>query len=66
MITRGEGTAILDGQASEVQAEDVLYVPPGVEHEIRNTGDDFLGVLFINVPTGIGLTKLLEAGNVDS
>ncbi len=39
---------------------------PGVEHEIRNTGDDFLGVLFNNVPTGNGLTKLLEADNADS
>lgn len=66
VITRGEGTAILDGQASEVQADDVLHIPPGVEHEIRNTGNDFLGVLFINVPTGNGLTKLLEAGNADS
>ena len=63
VITRGKGTAILDGRSSEVQAEDVLYVPPGVEHEIRNTGDDFLGVLFINVPTGNGLRKLLKAGN---
>ena len=61
VITRGEGTAILDGVESAVKAEDVLYVPPRGEHEIRNTSDDFLGVLFINVPTGEGLDKLRAA-----
>jgi mannose-6-phosphate isomerase-like protein (cupin superfamily) len=39
----------------------VVYVPPGVEHEFCNTGDELLGVLFINVPTGEGLTKLRAA-----
>ena len=41
----------------------VLYIPPGAEHEIRNTGEDFLGILFINVPTGEGLKKLLSVQN---
>lgn len=61
VITRGEGTAILDGVEHAVKAEDVLYVPPRGEHEIRNTSEDFLGVLFINVPTGAGLDKLRAA-----
>ena len=61
VITRGRGTAFLGGKEHSVAAEDVLYVPPGAEHEVRNTGDDFLGVLFINVPTGEGLTRLQEA-----
>ena len=61
VITRGRGTAFIDGNQHSVTAEDVLYVPPGAEHEVRNTGDDFLGVLFINVPTGEGLTRLQEA-----
>jgi mannose-6-phosphate isomerase-like protein (cupin superfamily) len=58
VITRGRGTAILDGQDHDVAAEDVVYVAPGAEHEIRNTGEDLLGVLFINVPVGEGLKKL--------
>lgn len=60
VITRGTGTALIGDETREIRAEDVVYVPPGVEHEFRNTGDDLLGVLFINVPTGEGLTKLRE------
>ncbi len=62
VITRGEGTAILDGEERAVKAEDVIYVPPRGEHEIRNTSEDFLGVLFINVPTGEGIDKMRAAG----
>ena len=58
VITRGRGTAFIGESELEVVAEDVLYIPPGAPHEIRNTGDDLLGVLFINVPTGVGLETL--------
>ena len=61
VVTRGRGTAILDGEENEVQAEDVIHVPTGAEHELQNTGDEMLGVLFINVPTGNGLKKLATA-----
>lgn len=59
VITRGSGIAIVGGRTSQVQAEDVVYIPTGVEHELRNTSDEMLGVLFICVPTGEGLTKLV-------
>lgn len=68
VVTRGRGTAIVDGVTKEVASEDVVYVAPGVEHEIRNTGDEFLGVLFINVPAGEGLKKLqaaIETGSAE-
>ncbi len=58
VITRGSGTAHVGKETIEVQAEDVVYVPPNTEHEFRNTGGDLLGVLFICVPTGEGLTQL--------
>ncbi len=58
VITRGSGTAHVSGETFDVQAEDVVYVPPGSEHEFQNTGRDLLGVLFICVPTGEGLAKL--------
>lgn len=61
VVTRGQGAATVGGKTHAVRAEDVVYIPPGVEHEFRNDGDDFLGVLFINVPTGEGLKKLLKA-----
>ena len=60
IITRGHGTAFIGKSELEVTADDVLYIPPSVEHEIRNTSDDLLGVLFINVPTGPGLKKLRQ------
>lgn len=61
VVTRGRGTAMIAGKRSEIAAGDVAYVAPGAEHEIRNTGEDLLGVLFINVPTGEGLRKLTAA-----
>ncbi len=39
----------------------MIYVPPGGEHEIRNTSDELLGVLFVNVPSGEGLERLIQA-----
>lgn len=61
VITKGTGFAVVDGEERQVSPEDVLYVGPNVEHEIRNDGDDMLGVLFINVPTGEGLERLQRA-----
>ena len=61
VVTRGNGQARIAGQTYPLAREDVLYVPPGVEHEIFNTSEEFLGILFINVPTGEGLKKLLAA-----
>ncbi len=61
IITRGRGLAVLDGEEREVAAEDVIYVPANGEHEIRNTSDEMLGVLFINIPVGDGLRKLQAA-----
>ena len=42
VITRGTGVAIIDGAQHDVTAEDVVYVPPSTEHEIRNTGGDMV------------------------
>lgn len=61
VITQGSGTATVGDRILPLQAQDVVYVPPGVEHEFRNTSDDLLGVLFICVPTGEGLNKLAAA-----
>lgn len=61
VVTRGRGTAFLDGRERAVQAEDVIYVPPHAEHEVRNTSDEMLGLLLINVPVREGLKKLEAA-----
>lgn len=61
VILRGKGTFFLEGQPHEVRAEDVVYIPPGAEHELRNTGEEMLFCLFINIPVGEGLKRLAEA-----
>jgi quercetin dioxygenase-like cupin family protein len=61
VILRGHGTFLLDGKPHAVQAEDVIHIPPGMEHELRNTGDDLLYCLFINIPVGEALPRLAEA-----
>jgi quercetin dioxygenase-like cupin family protein len=61
VILRGQVTFFLDGRPLAVQAEDVIHIPPGAEHELRNTGADMLFCLFINVPAGEGLKRLAEA-----
>lgn len=63
VITQGSGLALVGDESNDVKAGDVAYVPPVTEHEIRNTGEELLGVLFICVPTGEGLAKLADAQN---
>ncbi len=63
VITRGQGTAMIGSDQFAINTEDVIHVPPSTEHEFRNTGEDLLGVLFICVPTGAGLKKLMQAQN---
>jgi quercetin dioxygenase-like cupin family protein len=61
VILRGQGTFFLDGKPHIVRAEDVVHIAPAVEHELRNTGEDILFCLFINVPVGEALQRLAEA-----
>lgn len=61
VVTTGTGTATVGEEEHDVAPGDVLYIPPNAEHEVRNTGDAMLGLIFINVPTGDGLTKLQAA-----
>ena len=61
VVTRGKGAAVLGNETREVAAEDVVYIPPGAEHKFENNESDFLGLLFVNVPTGGGLKKLADA-----
>lgn len=61
VILRGTGTMFLDGHGHAVRAEDVIHIAPGVEHELRNTGEEMLFCLFINVPVGEALGRLAAA-----
>ncbi|MDA1014191.1 MAG: cupin domain-containing protein [Planctomycetota bacterium] len=61
VITRGSGMALVGEESNDVETGDVIYVPPRTPHEFRNTGEELLGVLFICVSTGEGLSKLAAA-----
>ena len=61
VVTEGSGQATIAGNRHAVSAGDVIYIAPHAEHEVINTGEVPLGVLFINVPTGGGLENLVQA-----
>ena len=62
VITAGRGVIDLGGTTQAVSTGDVIYIPPAIEHELRNDNDEeLLGALFINVPTGKGLQNLVAA-----
>ncbi|MCH2200895.1 MAG: cupin domain-containing protein [Fuerstiella sp.] len=62
VITTGRGVMNLGGMPQAVSSGDVVYIPPSVEHELRNVDtDEFLGALFINVPVGEGIRNLVAA-----
>ncbi len=49
-IVSGRGQAICGGQASEVQADTVLWVMAGEKHQMKNTGPETLKLATVFVP----------------
>lgn len=49
-VLEGEGLMEIDGQKSVVRRHDVIFVPPGLEHAIYNTGLIDLVFLVITTP----------------
>ena len=49
-VLSGEGVLVVDGERRLVRANDVTYIPPGVVHELSNTGIDPLVFLVITSP----------------
>jgi quercetin dioxygenase-like cupin family protein len=49
-ILRGRGLVILDGRETPVGPDDVIFIPPFVEHELHCTGTDELVLLVITSP----------------
>lgn len=60
VITAGEGTFRIGEEESPVRTGDVAYIPPDTEHELINSSEELLGAIFINVPVGEGLRRLLD------
>jgi mannose-6-phosphate isomerase-like protein (cupin superfamily) len=50
LLLEGEGQAYIDGQAYDLQKDELLYIPAGAEQYIRNTGAGVLRFLCIVDP----------------
>lgn len=49
-VLDGEGLMEIDGERTVVRTQDVIHIPPGVEHAIYNTGLKDLVFLVITTP----------------
>jgi len=49
-VLDGEGIMYLDGRPQVIRKQDVVFIPPGVEHSLHNTGLTQLTFLVITTP----------------
>jgi len=51
VILVGKGQALIEGQrAREVEASQLVYIPPATRHNITNTGSQFLEYVYVVAP----------------
>ncbi len=53
-VLDGEGMMEIDDQRRVVRKHDVIFIPPGVPHAIRNTGLGALTFIVVTTPTEDG------------
>ena len=53
LILSGRGTLRIGEETRVVEGITVAYIPPGVEHELRNGGDSELVMVFTYAPVGV-------------
>jgi mannose-6-phosphate isomerase-like protein (cupin superfamily) len=49
-IIKGRGLMVIEAESREVFAGDAVYIPPDLNHGIKNIGDDVLEYLTANAP----------------
>ena len=49
-VLSGTGEMYFDGKPEPLQPGTCMYVPPGVEHSLNNTGDEVLKVAYVFSP----------------
>lgn len=49
-ILAGEGLMELDGERTVVQPHDTIFIPPGIDHAIHNTGLEDLVFMVVTTP----------------
>lgn len=49
-VLSGVGRMYFDGKPEDVEPGSCIYVPPGVEHSVENTGEEVLRVIYVFSP----------------
>ena len=63
VITRGSGRMQVGGDERDVTEGQLVFIPPGTEHGIRNTGDGVLTYISAATPA-FAVTDLYDAGQL--
>jgi quercetin dioxygenase-like cupin family protein len=63
VITRGSGTMQVGGEEREVSAGHMVFIPPGTEHGIVNTGEETLTYISAATPA-FPVTDMYDAGQL--
>ncbi|MBE5997537.1 MAG: cupin domain-containing protein [Lachnospiraceae bacterium] len=53
-LMSGKGECMINGETHEFLPDTMIVAPPGVDHRIRNTGDELLRVLCVFSPAVSG------------
>jgi len=51
-IYKGEGIAIIGDKSYPLAAETMMFCPPGIQHQIQNTGEELLSFIYFYIPGG--------------
>ena len=52
-ILKGKGEMTVGEESKEFDAVSAIFIPPNVEHSLKNVGDEELHMLFVYAPAGI-------------
>ncbi len=51
-IVQGEGQICVDNECSPIKAGQAVYMPPGKFHQLTNTGDEPMHMIYVYCPGG--------------
>ncbi len=51
-VYKGKGLAVIEDKSYPLEPETLVFVPPKVEHQLKNTGPEKLSFVFFYVPGG--------------
>lgn len=49
-LITGSGSALIDGERQEAKAGSIIVAPPGIEHGLKNTGDEVIELYAVFSP----------------